>query len=146
MIIDTLENLGKYVALNPLFSQVDAFVRATDLQTLPPGKVVLSGTDLFANVVQAAPKSKEEARLETHKLMIDIQIPLTAEETMGYSPLNLMPETTYDKADDISFYPTPAQQYITVAPGMFVIFFPEDAHAPAISSGGLRKIIFKVRA
>lgn len=146
MIIDTLENLEKYVAVNPLFTQVSAFVKSSDLQALPAGRIELEGDDLFLNVVEAAPKDKADARLETHRRMIDIQIPLTADETMGYAPLSDLAETTYDEADDISFYPEPAQQYITVKPGMFVVFFPEDAHAPAISSGGLRKIIFKVRA
>ena len=145
MIIDTIENLCRYEALNPLFSQVVAFVGTHDLQALPCGKIELSGDDLFANVVQAAPKGKTEARLETHRQMIDIQIPLTAEETIGYAPLNGLSEAPYDEADDISFYTEPAQQYVTRKPGMFAVFFPEDAHAPAISSDGLRKIIFKVR-
>lgn len=146
MIIDTLDNLGRYTALNPLFSQVEAFIRTHDLHTLPTGRIDMVGDILYVNVMQAAPKAKDESRLETHKKMIDIQIPLTAEETMGYAPLKDLGEAPYDEADDISFYSESAQQYLTVRPGMFVIFFPEDAHAPAISTGGVRKIIFKVKA
>lgn len=146
MIIDTLENLEKYIAVNPLFAQVAAFVKSNDLPSLPTGRIILSGDDLYLNVVEAAPKDKADAKLETHRQMIDIQIPLTADETMGYAPLSVLAPASYDETDDISFYPEPASQYITVSPGMFVVFFPEDAHAPAISAGGLRKIIFKVRA
>ena len=35
--------------------------------------------------------------------------------------------------------------YLTVKPGMFAIFFPEDAHAPGVTPDGVRKVIVKVR-
>jgi beta-galactosidase beta subunit len=38
MIIDTIDNLGKYVALNPLFADVVEFLNSHDLQTLEAGK------------------------------------------------------------------------------------------------------------
>ena len=37
MIIDTLENLEKYVSLNPLFKEVIDFLKSNDLMTLEPG-------------------------------------------------------------------------------------------------------------
>ena len=37
MIIDTIENLGKYVALNPLFADVVEFLKSHDLQSMEPG-------------------------------------------------------------------------------------------------------------
>ena len=33
----------------------------------------------------------------------------------------------------------------TLSPGEFVIFFPEDAHAPCIGEGVIRKMVAKVR-
>ena len=36
MIIDTIENLSKYVALNPLFADVVEFLKNNDLQTMEP--------------------------------------------------------------------------------------------------------------
>lgn len=146
MIIDTLENLDKYATTNPLFAKAVEFLKSNNLEELPLGRTVLAGDDLFVNVVETPAKSKEEAKLETHKRMIDIQIPLTAVETMGYAPLCDLPETTYNETDDISFYPTEPQQYLTVKPGMFVVFFPQDGHAPAISPTPFRKIIVKVLA
>ena len=38
MIIDTLDNLGKYVGLNPLFADVVSFLKENDLSTLEDGK------------------------------------------------------------------------------------------------------------
>ena len=49
MILDTLENLGNYVSLNPLFSQVVDYINKTDLASQPEGKVVIDGEKLFVN-------------------------------------------------------------------------------------------------
>ena len=80
--------------------------------------------------------------------MIDIQIPVTATETMGYTPLCDLPEFEYNEEKDITKYTgVPAQSYIDVKPGMFAIFFPQDGHAPCISdSDEFKKIIVKILA
>lgn len=147
MIIDKLENLKDYASLNPFFGDVVEYISATDLCAQPAGKVHIKGNDLFVNFNVCKGKTRGEARLETHDDMIDIQIPLSSAEVMGYTPRAELPEQPYDKEKDITFYDGPAQQYITVSPGMFVIFFPQDGHAPAISdSEELHKVIFKVKA
>ena len=38
MVIDTLDNLDKYVGLNPLFADVVEFLKQNDLNTLEAGK------------------------------------------------------------------------------------------------------------
>ena len=96
MIIDTLDNLGKYTALNPLFADVVAFVKDHDLNTMEEGKHPIKGGDLFVNITTAKGRSKEEAVLETHIAMIDIQIPLDTEETYGYTPLQDLPAFEYN--------------------------------------------------
>ena len=50
-----------------------------------------------------------------------------------------------EKQPDITFYEGLATDYLTVKPGMFAIFFPEDAHAPGVTPDGVRKVIVKVR-
>jgi beta-galactosidase beta subunit len=37
-----------------------------------------------------------------------------------------------------------AEDYLTIKPGMFAIFFPEDGHAPGVTPDGLKKVIVKV--
>lgn len=145
MVIDKLENLEKYVSLNPLFAEAVAFLKATDLQAHEVGKVVLKEGELMVNFADARPKTKEEARLETHNDFIDIQIPLSGVEVMGYMPRTDLPEAVYNAEKDITFYEGQATDYLTVKPGMFAIFFPEDAHAPGVTPDGVRKVIVKVR-
>ena len=146
MIIDTLENLGKYAALNPLFPKVVEYIQQTDLCAQEPGKVLIEGTDLFVNYNVSKGKTPEQARIETHNKMIDIQIPLNVPETMGYTPRAALPEAEYNAEKDISFYPGLAKTYVTVHPGEFAIFFPQDGHAPCVSDEPeIKKVIFKVK-
>jgi len=148
MIIDTLDNLGKYVGLNPLFADVVEFMKQNDLNALEPGKHMIKDKDLFVNITTAKGRAKEAATLETHINMIDIQIPLDGEETFGYTPLKDLPEFEYNAEKDITKYGTTmAQTYVTCKPGQMAIFFPQDGHAPCISEAAeIKKAIFKVKA
>ena len=148
MIIDTIENLGKYTTLNPLFADVVEFLKNNDLQTMEAGKYPIKDKDLFVNLQVAKQRTKDTAVLETHIKMIDIQIPVTCAETFGYTPWCDLPEFEYNEEKDITKYgDTKAQTYVTVKPGQFAIFFPQDGHAPCIlEEEEVKKAIFKVKA
>lgn len=148
MVIDTLDNFRKYESLNPLFKDVAEFIEANDLNTLAEGKHMIKGGDLFVNVTTAKGKTPDEAVMETHKKMIDIQIPLNVAETYGYTPLSALPEAEYNDEKDITKMPgVAADSYVTCNPGMFAVFFPQDGHAPCISlEPEIKKAIFKVLA
>ena len=136
MVVDTLENLEKYASLNPLFAQAIEFLKSHDLQTMEIGKTELKGKDLLVNIAQTKPKTKEEAKLETHRDFIDIQIPKDC----------IPADAPYNAEKDITFFEGLAETYITVKPGMFAIFFPQDGHAPGITPEGVKKVIVKVKA
>ena len=148
MIIDTIDNLGKYVTLNPLFADVVDFLKCHDLNTMEAGKYPIKEKDLFLNLQMAKGRSQEAAVLETHVEMIDIQIPLSGDETFGYTPLSDLPSFDYNAEKDITKYgDTKAQTYVTVKPGQFAIFFPQDGHAPCITNvPEIKKAIFKIKA
>lgn len=147
MIIDTVENLEKYVGVNPLFKEVVKFIKENDLNTLENGKHPIVDKDLFVNITDARGRSQEESTLETHKNMIDIQIPLDGPEGFGYTPMEDLPEVEYNAEKDITKYPgVKAQSYVTCRKGMMGIFFPQDGHAPCISENEtIHKAIFKVK-
>ena len=148
MIIDKLENLKNYASLNPLFPKVIEFLQQYDLNALEPGKHEIEGKDLFVNIQMAKGRTPAEAVIETHNKMIDIQIPLSDIETFGYTQRDQLPEAEYNAEKDITKIPDlPADSYITCTPGMFVIFFPQDGHAPCIAGvPELKKAIFKIKA
>lgn len=148
MIIDTLDNLGKYQGINPLFADVVEFLKKNDLNVMEDGKYPIKGKDLFLNLTTAKGKAPDEAEVETHVKMIDIQIPLDGPETYGYTPLCNLPEEEYNAEKDVTMYPgLMAESFIDCQPGMFAIFFPQDGHAPCITMAPeIRKAIFKVKA
>ena len=93
MVIDTLDNFGKYVGLNPLFADVEKFLKENDLNAMEAGKHLIKDNDLFVNITTAKGRTPDAAVLETHIKMIDIQIPIDAPETYGYTPLYASPRT-----------------------------------------------------
>ena len=148
MIIDTVDNLEKYAAVNPLFPKVVEFLKNNNLETMEPGKYEIVGKDLFVNITIAKGKTPDQAVIETHNKMIDIQIPVTAAETFGYTQREMLPEAVYNEEKDITKIPDlAADSYVTCQPGMMAIFFPQDGHAPCIAGvEELKKAIFKVKA
>ena len=148
MIIDKVENLKNYASVNPLFAKVVAFIEQNDLDALEPGKHEIEGKDLFVNIQMAKGKTPDEAVIETHDKMIDIQIPISATETFGYTQRDQLPKAEYNAEKDITKIPgLAADSYVTCQPGMMAIFFPQDGHAPCIAGvPELKKAIFKVKA
>jgi YhcH/YjgK/YiaL family protein len=154
MIVDSIDQLGRYSELNPQFAAVAEFLRTHDLATMPSGIHHIQGDDLFVNIQDAPAKTREQARFETHRRMIDIQVPVSGDEEHGWCPAELLPKAEYDEAADMSLHdpvapatnPSLATTYFTLRPGQFAIYFPSDGHAPAVTPTGLRKAIFKVKA
>ena len=148
MIIDDLKNLKNYESVNPLFAKVIEFLKNNDLKAMEPGKYEIEGKDLFLNLTVAKGKTPDQAVLETHDKMIDIQIPISDVETFGYTPRENLPAAAYNAEKDITKIPDlAAESYITCQPGMMAIFFPQDGHAPCITGAPeIKKAIFKVKA
>ncbi len=71
---------------------------------------------------------------------------LEGDEQMGWKPLADChnPVSDYSEEKDIRFFHDAPASWIAVPPDHFCIFFPEDAHAPLVSSGFIRKVIFKI--
>ena len=101
----------------------------------------------YINTVDSNMKTPEQARLEVHDRYIDIQVPLSKEETFGVAPRSSCkePDGEMNIEKDILFYRDPVTETITAAPGEVVTFAPETAHAPLIGEGTIRKAIFKVK-
>lgn len=146
MIIDKIENLKNYVGVNRHFSKVIEFLEANDLNALENGKHEIDGPDCFLNIMDTKGKTKEEAVMETHRRMLDIQIPLDADETYGYTPTADLPEAEYNEAKDVTKYPgVQGESFITCHPGMMAVFLPEDGHQPCIGTAeNIHKAVIKI--
>lgn len=148
MILDRLINAQRYAALHPLFPRAFDYIRANDLSVLAPGRYDIAGDELFAIVERAPGRTRERAQLECHRKYIDIQLVLQGTDEMGWKPLADCrdPVSDYSAERDIMFFSDAPAAWIAVPPGHFCIFFPEDAHAPLVGAGEIRKVVFKVAA
>ena len=148
-IVDKLENLGKYAALNANFAKAVAFLESADLAALPLGKNVVDGDNVWVNAAVAELAPLESKKPEVHHLYFDIQIPLDGEETYGLARFDPAAPGSFDEAKDIGFYDQPVEP-VAVKPGEFAILWPRTcAHAPGCSLDGartIRKLVAKVRA
>jgi len=148
MILSSLSQSDRYAALHPLFPRAFEFICNTDMLSLPLGRHSIVGDDLFAIVENVAGRSREDAELECHRRYIDIQLVLEGTDEMGWKPLAdcTQPVSDYSAEKDIRFFRDTPLSWIATPPGVFCIFFPEDAHAPLVSEGQIRKVIFKIAA
>jgi YhcH/YjgK/YiaL family protein len=147
MIFDVLANADRYAAVHPLFAECFAFLKNTDLAALPVGRQLLGGSGCTVIVAEAAPKTKQSSLLEGHRAFIDIQVMLAGEERIGFVPRSRCAEKSNDVANDFQELKGTAE-YLTLRPGCFAIYFPEDGHQPGIGTGThtgiIRKIVIKV--
>jgi YhcH/YjgK/YiaL family protein len=146
MILAKLAEADRYAALHPLFARAFEFLRGTDLMALAPGRYDIQGEQVFAIAQTRAGRMRTEAKLECHRRYIDIQLVLEGVEEMGWKPLAecVDPEADYDAARDIRFFNDTPASWIATPPGTFCLFFPEDAHAPLVSAGMVRKVVVKI--
>ncbi|MCE5205977.1 MAG: YhcH/YjgK/YiaL family protein [Porphyromonadaceae bacterium] len=146
MIVDNLANAANYFGLHPLFEKAFEYIYQLDMESAPAGSVEIDGKQLKVSVIETVLNAAEDARLETHKKFIDIQIPIAKTETFGWKSRSTLAasETGYDEVNDIELYADKPSALVNVLPGEFVIFSPEDGHAPLIGEGPTKKIIIKV--
>lgn len=146
MILSHISDSSRYESLHPLFKQVFDYIKANDLTKVPAERIVLDGDKLFINVADAKLIPAETQKLEVHQKYIDIHFPLSSKEIVGWKHLSNLgtSEAPFDTDNDFALYAEEPTTYFTVMPGEFYIVYPEDAHAPIIGEGTLRKLIVKV--
>jgi YhcH/YjgK/YiaL family protein len=146
MIHDNLKNAEKYYDMHPRFKQAFAYLKQESLADIPDGKYEIDGDRIFAMIQKGMGQPKSEAKLESHRKYIDIQYVISGTDEMGWKPTSSCKsvDVPYDAEKDIGFFKDEPQTWTKVEPGYFTIFTPDDAHAPMISDGEIRKVVIKV--
>lgn len=132
---------------NPYYIEAMDFIRTHDLILLAAGRYAIDGDNLYLNIVDAQMRPSVEARLEVHDRYIDVQVPLSCQETFGIKSRAecTEPDGSMDTEKDIMFFNDVIDTFVNVRPGEVMVFPPDTAHAPLIGEGHIRKAIFKVR-
>ena len=146
MILDRLDRAEAYYSLHPGIARAVEWVRNTDLASLSDGKHTIDGTRLFVVINRGPGKGRSGAVLEAHEKYIDLQLSLSGVDEIGWQAKRDCHEVTipYSAEKDIAFYGDAVESWVAVPPGTFVIFFPEDAHAPMGGTGDLVKAVVKI--
>lgn len=145
MIIDKVENFERYVNLHPDFAKIARLLASEDFANKPTGRLTYEGENFYINIDEVDLRPASTAYPEVHDEYIDIQMPLTLAEEMGWMPRSECKSVReVREGKDIAFYNELPEVRFKVLPGQFVIFFPEDAHSPIIGEGHTKKVIVKV--
>ena len=146
MILDRLDNAERYLALHPGFAVAFEYLRSTDPASLEAGRHEVAGEGVYAIVVDADGKGRAGTKLETHRKCIDIQFCVAGCDCIGWrSAADCAGKGAgYDESKDCELFASPPEVWVETPPGVFAIFFPEDAHAPMGATGPLHKVVVKV--
>jgi biofilm protein TabA len=148
MIVDRLDYANLYVNLSSGITRGFEYLRTTDLQHLPLGRVEIDGESLFAIVVDEPTRSINDCKWESHQRYYDIQYVVDGEELMGFASLDQMCVVEpFENGSDYAFYEGDGQ-YIAVRAGWFALFAPQDVHRPSIAierPSRVRKVVIKVK-
>ncbi|MCH5219894.1 MAG: YhcH/YjgK/YiaL family protein [Muribaculaceae bacterium] len=147
MKVGKLSKTDRAEKLHPSFKLLFDFVKRTDFDTLPFGKITVDGDNVYIMNLEIQGKDKSEQPLEIHREYIDVHILLKGKELIGWKPFDEITTFSqeYDKTADCALSEEASRFYVELHPGEFCIVYPEDAHSPAINDGPIRKLIGKVK-
>jgi len=148
MIIDTLQSAGKYYGLHKNFKAAFDYLLAADLEAIEVGKFdIADGVKAIVSDNEGKTAQVSAEKFECHNKNIDIQVCIRGNETIGWKPRPdcTQPKGEYNDEKDVLFYADAPDMHFSLKGGQFVIFYPEDVHAPMIGQGLIKKLVVKVR-
>jgi YhcH/YjgK/YiaL family protein len=149
MIFDHISNIATYKGLSTNIALGLDF-----LKQMKPDTAV--GTYQINNRVKVIvseyeTKMENEYGYEAHRKNIDIQYLLSGEERIACLPIKRLKETkAYNEEKDAAFYSADLSlqpSYLSLLPGYFAIFFPQDGHEPQLCVDKpmkVKKVVIKV--
>lgn len=146
MIIADLKNSSRYQDLHPDFQEVFEYIKGSNWQEMAFGKIQPQGKRWF--VIYSNPEclAQNEQVLEYHKKYLDIHVLLEGQEIIGWKSLSDCSEIKkeFDFENDYGLYNDQPTMFAQLIPNQFAIVYPEDAHAPIIGKGKIKKIVAKI--
>ena len=147
MIFDRLDNFPLYLPLHPHFADVWAFLEENNPDSLPPGRHEVNTRGTFVLVSEYATRPLAESFIECHRNYIDIQLLTRGAEAVGICNRIACREFPYDSEKDFLKLEGPTDR-LTLNPGSFAVFFPDDGHMPMLQLEDtplqVKKVVFKV--
>ncbi|MCR4315193.1 MAG: YhcH/YjgK/YiaL family protein [Planctomycetes bacterium] len=147
MIFDKIQNFKLYAGVHPRFEVARKFFADTKLETLTTGRHELDdGVVLIVEDYRT--RLPADCGIECHRKNIDIQLLARGSERIGVVARTECKANPYDDSKDYQQLFSDRMDFITLAPGSFAVFFPDDGHSPCGAIDGspteVRKLVFKV--
>jgi YhcH/YjgK/YiaL family protein len=152
MILDKIENAQLYASINEGINKVLELAKGLTPSNYPAEKIYIDGDKVFVNVPSYETHAREGALTEAHRKYIDVMYMVEGSEIVYVKPTDKLSRITreYDPDGDALLADTDDDTTaVRLSAGMFLILFPEDAHAPACdplpkTNVKVKKIIGKV--
>lgn len=152
----TIEELKALLKDQPLLLQGLEYIAQFDpayFKAQEPGfseRVAIAGDAVYASHQVYLTKPLSQARYETHKKYIDIQVVWNGEEIIEVTGLQGLNTTVpYDAEKDIEFFEYFPGKQLIIKPGLIAVLYPEDAHAPCLDykqQQVVAKTVVKIKA
>lgn len=138
------------------FVYPEAIVKALDFltkpetATLPVGRYEIDGDNIYVLIQDQTTAPVDKKKAESHRNYIDIQYLFSGEEVQGYAPLtdeSVIAEEPEGK-DNIFYNPVANEQFVTLKPGDYTIYFTNDIHRPNCTMGesvNIHKAVVKIK-
>lgn len=150
IICDQQDWAQEKYALHPIIHQAIDYISTTDFAVMATGKYDIIPGKMFCLLQEFTTEPAADRLAESHFQYVDIQYLLQGEETIGVargSRRNTVIEDKREQHDIVFYRETQNENFISLTPGMFAIFFPEDLHRPCCQSNGpsfIRKAVIKI--
>lgn len=110
------------------------------------GKKVFVNDGFYYSVLKYMTKPEEEAKLESHRKYVDIQIIVKGEELMDIVDISrLIMKENYNADNDVMFWNVPERMArLTLKAGDYIILYPENAHRGAIKMSEENTEVLKI--
>ncbi|AET57161.1 putative beta-D-galactosidase [Paenibacillus terrae HPL-003] len=150
MICDELKEMSNYDVLGNYSEKMMELIEKIDLENFKTGKVLIDGMNFFALLTEYDTKPWEETDIETHDKYYDVVIVLEGRENIYVDFRDSFTvKKAYSEEKDITFYQLKKEKIrVTMEPGMFILFLPNDIHHPYCdceAKSHIKKVTFKIK-
>lgn len=147
MIYDKLSNLKAYLGFCKNLDTALNYLASHDLNSLPMGKTVVDGENVFLTVMEASAAPAAEKNFEIHKNYMDIQIDLIGTEIIEIGDVSSMQTESYQEETDFGTVRCKTLVSCTMGVGSFIICMAGEPHKPGVAAEEdifLKKCVVKV--
>lgn len=148
MIYDRLARIEQYSGISPNLDTAIAFVKKTELRSLPMGKTVINGDQVFLNhFIYSTSPLQPDSEFEDHTIYLDLHIILGGQEKLAVTPASLLHEVGRKEDEDSVIYHGEPSYELPMEAECFALLFPGEGHLPRLvhkSPAEVNKLVFKI--